>query len=95
MLDGAFFTKLLAVAAVLRPLHSGASAGIQLVLCGDFFQLCPVARPLKYLFKQLAWGRLELETIHLTQVRLAVPWPCLNSPARRVSSASSERALPR
>ena len=70
MLDGAVFDKLECLARRL----AGSEApfgGIQLVLCGDFFQLPPVARHgerCTFLFEAQCWARVVGTTVVLRQV---------------------------
>lgn len=70
MLDGGVFNKLEAMGRVLRddPTPFG---GIQLVVCGDFFQLPPVTKSgeaKSFCFNTSAWSKAVTCTIELTQV---------------------------
>ena len=69
MLDGALFDTLAQVGAAVR----GCAApfgGIQLVVCGDFFQLPPVGLSWgkTFAFAAAAWTDANLATVRLTEV---------------------------
>lgn len=71
MVDGEFFDKIEAVARHIRRTEK-PFGGIQLILCGDFFQLPPVSKindGAKFCFQSEAWQRcihfnFELRTVH-------------------------------
>lgn len=71
MVDGDFFDKIEAVARHVRRTER-AFGGIQLILCGDFFQLPPVSKNndgAKFCFQSEAWQKCvhfnyELQTVH-------------------------------
>ena len=69
MLSSDLFQKLAMVGARVRnrPISFG---GIQLVCCGDFFQLPPVGlgKWADFCFKTDAWSKMEMATCALTQV---------------------------
>ncbi|KAK3242043.1 hypothetical protein CYMTET_48236 [Cymbomonas tetramitiformis] len=70
MLEGLFFSKLEEVARILRN-NNRPFGGIQLVLCGDFFQLPPVAQwqgQPDFIFRTPAWRSCVRVMIELTQV---------------------------
>ncbi|EFN75369.1 ATP-dependent DNA helicase PIF1 [Harpegnathos saltator] len=71
MVDGDFFDKIEAVARYVRKTER-PFGGIQLILCGDFFQLPPVSKnndEAKFCFQSEAWEKCvhfnyELQTVH-------------------------------
>lgn len=71
MVDSEFFDKLEAVARHVRR-NDKPFGGIQLILCGDFFQLPPVAKreeKVKFCFQSKAWSQcvtynFELRKVH-------------------------------
>lgn len=68
MVHADFFDKLEHVARVVRN-NSYPFGGIQLILCGDFFQLPPVSNDVKFCFQSQAWEKciqlsFELVKIH-------------------------------
>ncbi|EZA54089.1 ATP-dependent DNA helicase PIF1 [Ooceraea biroi] len=71
MVDGEFFDKIEAVARHVRRTER-PFGGIQLILCGDFFQLPPVCKTndrAKFCFQSEAWQKCvhfnyELQTVH-------------------------------
>ncbi|XP_077259188.1 pif1 DNA helicase [Temnothorax americanus] len=71
MVNGDFFDKIEAVARHVRRTER-PFGGIQLILCGDFFQLPPVSRTddkAKFCFQSEAWQKcvhfnFELQTVH-------------------------------
>ncbi|XP_034249290.1 ATP-dependent DNA helicase PIF1-like [Thrips palmi] len=75
MVDGRFFDKLEYVAREVR-CNDKPFGGIQLVLCGDFFQLPPVGRSnssgdegqATFCFQSEAWDRCNLNCYELTVV---------------------------
>jgi len=68
MVDPNFFTKLNELAKRVR--RSGrAFGGIQLICCGDFFQLPPVqAESAPFAFETPAWREAQLQIVQLTQI---------------------------
>ena len=68
MLDGGLFDKLEQLARKVRR-NDAPFGGLQLVLCGDFFQLPPVGLgqdpSLKFLFEAEAWPRVVRRTVSL------------------------------
>lgn len=69
MIDAALFDKIEAVARVVRK-SDRPFGGIQVVACGDFYQLPPVnkeGRP-KFCFEGNSWGRVIKRAIVLKQV---------------------------
>ncbi|TIA85244.1 hypothetical protein E3P99_04040 [Wallemia hederae] len=68
MLDGAFLDKLNDVAKRVRKSEK-AFGGIQLVFCGDFYQLPPVSlnNRRSFAFESTAWKECALVTAHLTE----------------------------
>ena len=70
MLDGALFDTLERVARIVRGSEK-AFGGLQLVLCGDFFQLPPVVKNgalVKFAFEASGWDACVDTTHELTQV---------------------------
>ncbi|XP_066594179.1 ATP-dependent DNA helicase PIF1 [Prorops nasuta] len=71
MVDGEFFDKIEAVARHIRR-NDKPFGGIQLILCGDFFQLPPIAKvndQINYCFKSESWKKCvhfnyELKIVH-------------------------------
>ncbi|XP_043272549.1 ATP-dependent DNA helicase PIF1 isoform X2 [Venturia canescens] len=71
MVDGDFFDKMEAVARHIRK-NDKPFGGIQLILCGDFFQLPPVSKSekkTKFCFQSMAWKEcikynFELNTVY-------------------------------
>ncbi|XP_011499920.1 PREDICTED: ATP-dependent DNA helicase PIF1 [Ceratosolen solmsi marchali] len=71
MVDGDYFDKIEAVARFVRNSEK-PFGGIQLILCGDFFQLPPVSKrdeKVKFCFQSQAWNKcihinFELRTVH-------------------------------
>lgn len=70
MVDGDYFDKIEAVARHIRR-NERPFGGIQLILCGDFFQLPPVSKEnkAKFCFQSNAWKKCvhfnyELQTVH-------------------------------
>jgi ATP-dependent DNA helicase PIF1 len=66
MISGSFFEKLEKIAREVRG-NSQPFGGIQLILCGDFFQLPPVNDPL-FCFEASSWDSCVHEYIDLKQV---------------------------
>jgi hypothetical protein len=70
MIDGVMFEKLEQLARELRH-NSAPFGGIQLILCGDFFQLPPVSKPGQnkpFCFEVKAWDSVIQHSIELKQV---------------------------
>ncbi|XP_071451511.1 ATP-dependent DNA helicase PIF1 [Hetaerina americana] len=76
MVDGRFFEKLERVARAVRG-NDKPFGGIQLILCGDFFQLPPVSREYAdydksrkatFCFQSSAWEKCQLESYELQEV---------------------------
>lgn len=71
MVDAEFFDKLEAVARYIRKTER-PFGGIQLILCGDFFQLPPISKrdeKVKFCFQSMAWEKcvhfnFELKIVH-------------------------------
>eukprot|EP00057_Strongylocentrotus_purpuratus_P026327 XP_011680801.1 PREDICTED: ATP-dependent DNA helicase PIF1 [Strongylocentrotus purpuratus] len=71
MIDGDFFTKLEAVARVIKRCDE-PFGGIQLILCGDFLQLPPVVKrgeKQKFCFQSPAWHRCIQVNFELMEVK--------------------------
>ncbi|XP_044252471.1 ATP-dependent DNA helicase PIF1 [Tribolium madens] len=70
MVDGAYFEKIETIARKIRR-NDQPFGGIQLILCGDFFQLPPVSKgknPIKFCFETEAWSRCHLSSYELKKV---------------------------
>ncbi|TPX59716.1 hypothetical protein PhCBS80983_g02276 [Powellomyces hirtus] len=67
MVEGDFFDKLNEMGQILRNIKL-PFGGIQLVICGDFMQLPPVARNSKFAFEAQTWSKCVKRTIQLTHV---------------------------
>jgi ATP-dependent DNA helicase PIF1 len=71
MLDGDLFDKLEAIGAACSKRKAAPFGGVQLILCGDFFQLPPVIKhgaPLRFCFEARTWGTVVTQAIVLRQV---------------------------
>ena len=71
MVDGNYFKKLEHVARSVKN-NDKPFGGIQLIMCGDFFQLPPVSKgeeERRFAFETSAWQRCVQLNIELTQVR--------------------------
>lgn len=71
MADYEYISTLNSVVKIVRNKIHKAFGGIQLVLCGDFFQLGPVQKnkdKTTFLFQDPVWNDLVDDTVHLTQV---------------------------
>lgn len=70
MVDGNYFKKLEHVARKVKK-NEKPFGGIQLILCGDFFQLPPVvkAEDRRFAFETSSWLRCGLTNIELTIVK--------------------------
>ncbi len=67
MIDDKLFTKIAAYLSLIKEIKK-PFGGIQLILCGDFYQLPPVNNT--YCFKSNIWSRLKIKVIELkTQMR--------------------------
>lgn len=69
--DFEYFSTFNQVAQIVRNKRGVPFGGIQLVLCGDFFQLGPVQRNRKetrFIFEDLVWNDMVSNTVHLTEV---------------------------
>lgn len=70
MMTCELFEKLDQIARILRSQLGGSQlgtlpfGGLQLILCGDFFQLPPVSSD-KYLFESDLWNNISLQTVYL------------------------------
>ncbi|XP_012223199.2 ATP-dependent DNA helicase PIF1 [Linepithema humile] len=79
MVDGDFFDKIEAVARHIRRTER-PFGGIQLILCGDFFQLPPVSKTndrAKFCFQSQAWQKcvhfnFELQIVHRQKDKIFV-----------------------
>mmetsp|Transcript_14859 Transcript_14859/g.24630 ORF Transcript_14859/g.24630 Transcript_14859/m.24630 type:complete len:134 (-) Transcript_14859:2391-2792(-) len=69
MVDGNLFDKLEYIARQVRK-KSLPFGGMQLVLCGDFFQLPPVsqARTKVFAFEANAWNKVVQQTVELKTI---------------------------
>ena len=78
MLDGGLFDKLEQLARKVRR-SDAPFGGLQLVLCGDFFQLPPVGLgqnpSLKFLFEAEAWPRVVRRTVSRPALSSRSPSP--------------------
>ena len=71
MVDGNYFKKLEHVARSVKN-NDKPFGGIQLIMCGDFFQLPPVSKgeeERRFAFETSAWQRCVQLNIELTQVK--------------------------
>jgi ATP-dependent DNA helicase PIF1 len=98
MLDGHLMDKLDAVGRRVRYRPDAPFGGIQLVLCGDFYQLPPVGvdRTTCFAFESQAWKRAVTQTFQLTHVyrqRDPVFVQCLNDLRMGVVSDATARTL--
>ena len=74
MVDGNYFKKLEHVARSVKN-NDKPFGGIQLIMCGDFFQLPPVNKgeeERRFAFETSAWQRCVQLNIELTQVKSCV-----------------------
>lgn len=76
MVDGAYFEKIEKVARAVRG-NDKPFGGIQLILCGDFFQLPPVCKPkpgeskappIRFCFQTKVWDECRLLNFELKKV---------------------------
>lgn len=69
MVEGDFFDKLARIACIMRK-NDKPFGGIQLVVCGDFFQLPPVQKDsnVKFAFEAEKWDKCLERTFNLTKV---------------------------
>ena len=98
MLDGHLMDKLDAVGRRVRYRPDTPFGGIQLVLCGDFYQLPPVGvdRTTCFAFESQAWKRAVTRTFQLTHVyrqRDPVFVQCLNDLRMGIVSDATARTL--
>ena len=98
MLDGHLMDKLDTVGRRARYRPDAPFGGIQLVLCGDFYQLPPVGvdRTTCFAFESQAWKRVVTRTFQLTHVyrqRDPVFVQCLNDLRTGVVSDATARTL--
>lgn len=97
MLDGGLLDKLDAVARAARGVPDRAFGGLQLLFCGDFFQLPPVFLGGGFAFESAAWAAAHVATCELTEiVRQSGDAPftaLLNEVRRGVLSDASAAAL--
>lgn len=71
MADFEYFMTLNLVAQIVRGARGVPFGGIQIVVCGDFFQLGPVQKDrkkTKFIFEDRVWADMVTKTVHLTQV---------------------------
>lgn len=70
MADYEYINTLNSVAQFVRKDTRKSFGGIQIVFCGDFYQLGPVQKnkTTKFLFEDLIWDRIIDQSVHLTQV---------------------------
>lgn len=71
MCDYEYFTLFNKVAQIVRKRSNVPFGGIQLVLCGDFYQLGPVQKDRKetrFIFEDSIWTEMVERTVHLTEV---------------------------
>lgn len=69
MVEGDLFDKLARIACIMRK-NNKPFGGIQLVVCGDFFQLPPVVKSgqVKFAFEAQKWSECIERTFNLTKV---------------------------
>jgi len=70
MFDNKLFDVLEEIARTVR-IEPRPFGGLQLILCGDFFQLPPVSLGKfgsKFVFESAAWTRCNIQTVELTEV---------------------------
>lgn len=68
MLDGELLDKLDQIARTIRKVPNKPFGGIQLVLTGDFFQLPPIGKTVKFAFESKSWPTLISHSIQLSQI---------------------------
>ena len=68
MLDGVLFDALDAIGRAARGQPSLAFGGMQLLLCGDFFQLPPIFMPAGFAFQAGAWDDCSMRVCVLHEV---------------------------
>lgn len=64
MIDNKLFNKIAAYLSLIKEIKK-PFGGIQLILCGDFYQLPPINNT--YCFNSNIWNRLKINTIELTE----------------------------
>ena len=67
MVDGILFDKLEEMARKLRG-NSKPFGGMQLILCGDFYQLPPVNTSAKYCFQSSSWSKCISQSLILQKI---------------------------
>ncbi|KIJ55800.1 hypothetical protein M422DRAFT_151421 [Sphaerobolus stellatus SS14] len=69
MVEADLFDKLAQIACIMRK-NNKVFGGIQLIVCGDFFQLPPVVKggQVKFAFEAQKWGECIQRTFNLTKV---------------------------
>ena len=70
MSDYNYINTLDSVAKIVRNNLAQPFGGIQIVMCGDFYQLGPVQKKdqVKFLFEDFSWNRIIDVSVHLTKV---------------------------
>jgi len=71
MADFEYFTTFNLVAQLVRDRRGIPFGGIQIVVCGDFFQLGPVQKNRKttrFIFEDIVWDQMVSKIVHFTQV---------------------------
>lgn len=71
MADFEYFTTFDLVAQIVRNKRGVPFGGMQIVVCGDFFQLGPVQKDRKkplFIFEDVIWRQMVTKTVHLTHV---------------------------
>lgn len=64
MIDDKLFNKIAAYLSLIKEIKK-PFGGIQIILCGDFYQLPPINNT--YCFNSKIWNRLKIKTIELTE----------------------------
>lgn len=67
MLSGDLFDNLEIIARQIKG-NDRSFGGIQLVMCGDFYQLPPTEKKYKWCFESDAWDKCISEVVHLRQI---------------------------
>eukprot|EP00835_Amoeboradix_gromovi_P005714 NODE_569_length_6602_cov_0.189143.p1 type:complete len:446 gc:universal NODE_569_length_6602_cov_0.189143:4376-5713(+) len=68
MLDGQLFDKLEFMAQNIRGPNSGPFGGLQLIVCGDFYQLPPANKNSTYCFESSTWDSCITESVLLKKI---------------------------